>query len=157
MSVDSEGFVWGRDYRQAGYYTAVVLWTAFALWILMIITFFMVPTFGAYLMSITGGLMITSNLVYFCLIPTHDLKIHFESAILEFDLGWCFWLVFVAGSLSFIVGVTLSVVEYLYPNKFSLVLEVDYGHSIASEAVTNNNNNNHSSIIVANVRGDSFS
>ncbi len=26
MSVDAEGFCWGRNYRNAGYYTSIYLW-----------------------------------------------------------------------------------------------------------------------------------
>ena len=26
LAVDAEGFCWGRNYREAGYYTSVFLW-----------------------------------------------------------------------------------------------------------------------------------
>ena len=54
MSVDAEGFCWGRIYRTVGYYTNIFLWSAFALWICMNVLLVVVPRYGAYLMSLTG-------------------------------------------------------------------------------------------------------
>ena len=30
FTVDAEGFCWGRNYREAGYYTSIFLWSGFA-------------------------------------------------------------------------------------------------------------------------------
>ena len=101
LAVDAEGFCWGRTYREAGYYTSIFLWTSFVLWILMNILLVVVPRYGAYLMTATGGMMVFSTLIYYWLLPSRPLLIHVEDAILSFELGWCFWLVLVAGNLSF--------------------------------------------------------
>ena len=51
----------------------------------------------------------------------------FSGVVLEFELGWCFWLVLTAGSLCLMLGVSISVIDLIYPHKFSTVLEMDYG------------------------------
>merc|ERR1711971_943274 len=127
MSVDAEGFCWGRNYRQAGYYCEFFLWFSFALWLLMNMMMVIVPRYGAYLMSCTGAMMLFSDFLYFWLLPSRALKIPFEGVVLEFELGWCFWLVLTAGSLCLMLGVSISVIDLIYPHKFSTVLEMDYG------------------------------
>merc|ERR1719367_607649 len=127
MSVDAEGFCWGRNYRQAGYYSSFFLWFSFALWLLMNMMFVIVPRYGAYLMSCTGAMMLFSDFLYFWLLPSRALKIPFEGVILEFELGWCFWLVLTAGCLCLMIGVSISVIDLIYPHKFSIVMEMDYG------------------------------
>merc|ERR1719266_3114475 len=127
MSVDAEGFCWGRNYRQAGYYAEFFLWFSFALWLLMNMMMVIVPRYGAYLMSCTGAMMLFADFLYFWLLPSRPLKIPFEGVVLEFELGWCFWLVLTAGSLCLMLGVSISVIDLIYPHKFSTVLEMDYG------------------------------
>jgi len=127
MSVDAEGFCWGRNYRQAGYYCSFFLWFSFALWLLMNVMMVVVPRYGAYLMSLTGAMMVFADFIYFSLLPGRPLRIPFEGVVLEFELGWCFWLVLTAGCLCLMVGVSISVIDLIYPHKFSIVLEMDYG------------------------------
>jgi dual oxidase maturation factor 1 len=69
---------------------ALFLWFSFALWLLTNLTVVVVPRYGAYLMSLTGAMLIYSDFVYFWLLPTNALKIPFEGIILELKLGWCF-------------------------------------------------------------------
>merc|ERR1712080_694011 len=54
FTVDAEGFCWGRNYREAGYYTSIFLWMAFALWVLSNLLLIVVPRYGANLMTLTG-------------------------------------------------------------------------------------------------------
>lgn len=56
-----------------------------------------VPRYGAYNMIVTGLLMLSADLCYWLLLPYEPLVIHVEGSILIFNLGWNFWLVFVAG------------------------------------------------------------
>ncbi|KAH9516001.1 hypothetical protein DERF_006766 [Dermatophagoides farinae] len=126
LSQDGEGFNWGRHYRLAGYYTSISLWLAFASWILMNILLCAVPRYGAYTMQLTGLLMLLSNLLYVMMIPSKPLRIPFEGSTLIFTYGWCFWLVFAAGLTACFIGATVSIVDILFPNKFSTILEVDY-------------------------------
>ena len=99
---------------------------AFASWILMNILLCAVPRYGAYTMQLTGILMLFSNLLYTCMIPANGLRIPFEGAVLTFTYGRCFWMVFTAGITAIIIGATVSIVDILFPNKFSTILEVDY-------------------------------
>lgn len=121
------GFGWGLSYRQAGFYGSFFLWFSFALWLLTNLTIVVVPRYGAYLMSLTGAMLIYSDFVYFWLLPTNPLKIPFEGSILELKMGWCFWLVLTTGILSLLVGLGISITDHIYPHKFTTVLEMDYG------------------------------
>ena len=35
LAVDAEGFCWGRGYREAGYFSSLMLWSAFVMWVCM--------------------------------------------------------------------------------------------------------------------------
>ncbi|XP_076348725.1 dual oxidase maturation factor 1-like [Tachypleus tridentatus] len=126
LSQDLEGFCWGRSYRTAGYYSYIILWTAFALWLLMNILFCTVPRYGAYCMQFMGCVMILTNAIYALLLPRKPLVIPFEGGLLRFYYGWCFWLVLAAGIVTVLVGATVVIVDTVFPNKFSTILEVDY-------------------------------
>jgi len=127
LAVDAEGFCWGRNYREAGYYTSIFLWSSFVLWVSMNIMILVVPRYGAYLMALTGLMMLFSDAVFWNLIPKRPLMIHIEDVMLKFEMGWCFWSVLIAGSLCFLVGTSISVIDLIYPHSFSTVLEMDYG------------------------------
>lgn len=58
-----------------------------------------VPSYGGYMMLMTGGLMLLTNVIYYLHIPSRPLVIRFEDAIISFSFGWCFWLVLAAGNL----------------------------------------------------------
>ena len=75
----------------------VSLRSAFVLWVCMNLLLVVVPRYGAYMMTSTGIMMLFSNFVFFWLLPSKPLRIHVEGVILTFELGWCFWLVLVAG------------------------------------------------------------
>ena len=58
-----------------------------------------VPRYGAYMMVVTGGLMVAACALYTCLKPSRPLAIRFEDAVLNMSLGWQFYLVLIAGTL----------------------------------------------------------
>lgn len=43
MAVDQAGFIWGRQFRVAGYYTRALLWFAVGLWALTILLLMLTP------------------------------------------------------------------------------------------------------------------
>lgn len=85
-----------------------------------------VPRYGAYTMMLTGVLLLSTNITYALLLPKPPLLIPFEGAQLRFQLGWCFWAVCSAGFLALFVGAIYALLDTIYPNKFSTILEVDY-------------------------------
>lgn len=126
LSQDGEGFCWGRRYRLAGYYASIILWASFCTWILMNVLLCAVPKYGVYCMELTGILMLTTNAVYAILLPKKPLIIPFENQILIFKYGWCFWVVLAGGLLAVIVGSIVTIIDAIFPNKFSTILEIDY-------------------------------
>ncbi|KAF0300969.1 Dual oxidase maturation factor 1 [Amphibalanus amphitrite] len=127
LSTNSEGFLWGQKLRVAGYYTHIIIWTAFASWLLMNLLLINVPRYGAYMMVVTGALMVAACALYTCLKPSRPLAIRFEDAVLNMSLGWQFYLVLIAGIICMMVGVAAALVDLVYPHTFSTILEVDFG------------------------------
>lgn len=157
FSLGQEGFTWGGQYRAAGYYGSILLWATFATWLLMNLLLVVVPRYGAYVMVLTGGLLICTDLVYYSLLPVTPLVVRFEGGSLTFRLGWCFWLVVVAGVLCVFVGLVISVVDLVYPHRFSTILEVDYDtpydrHIIIEESHDTRNNKRKSTSSTSNSR-----
>ncbi|XP_077553807.1 dual oxidase maturation factor 1-like [Haemaphysalis longicornis] len=126
LSQDLGGFCWGRRYRQAGYYSFVLLWTSMALWLLMNVLLCAVPRYGAYAMQLTGTAMLLSDALYAALMPARPLVIPFEGGLLRFSFGWCFWAVLGAGSVAVLCGLSVVAIDVFYPNRFSTIFEVDY-------------------------------
>ena len=127
FTVDAEGFCWGRNYRDAGYFTCIFLWMAFALWVLSNLLLIVVPRYGAYMVTLTGFTLLFCNFLYFKLLPPRPLMIRMEQSVLTFSFGWSFWLVMVAGCLCVLMGGAVSIIDLVYPHKFSTILEVDFG------------------------------
>ncbi|VDN58474.1 unnamed protein product [Dracunculus medinensis] len=115
LSVDRAGFTWGRQYRLAGYYTLCLLWTSFIVWIIKMVILCLVPHHFCKLVLSVGVLILSSDIVYIIFVPKH-LHIPFPSpdgslAILDFRLSFCFYMTFLAGFLSIIVGVVLCYLQ----------------------------------------------
>ncbi|XP_022920956.1 dual oxidase maturation factor 1-like [Onthophagus taurus] len=121
-----EGLSWGIQYRTAGYFAIIMLWTSFAAWLLMNLMLIVVPRYGTMLMILCGILLVSTNWGYMSLLPKTPLVNHIENSTIQFNFGWCFWLVFIAGCLCLAVGIVISVIELFCPNSFSTILEVDY-------------------------------
>ncbi|KAK9732406.1 Dual oxidase maturation factor [Popillia japonica] len=147
FNTGQEGLSWGGQYRTAGYFAIIMLWTSFALWLLMNLMLIVVPRYGAMLMTTCGllllgtvcgylGLLPENPLVihiesstinfhlgwcycgYLGLLPENPLVIHIESSTINFHLGWCYWLVFAAGCICLLSGVIITTVEIVFPNIF---------------------------------------
>lgn len=148
FTVDAEGFCWGRNYREAGYYTSIFLWMAFTLWVLANLMLVVVPRYGAYLVTLTGFTLFFCNFIYFKLLPSRPLHIRLEQSVLMFDFGWSYWLVMVAGVLCVLMGGAVSIIDLIYPHKFSTILEVDFGtpfdrHTIIEDSQETKKKKNH--------------
>jgi dual oxidase maturation factor 1 len=83
-----------------------------------------VPRYGAYMMSVTGFLLVLTDIGYYLMLPKRPLVIVIEGSKITFKLGWCFWLVLVAGTLCLIIGLTISAIDLVWPHRFSTILEV---------------------------------
>jgi len=86
-----------------------------------------VPRYGAFTMTLTGWTMLFACSVYYWMLPHRPLEIHFEGAIISLCLGWCFWINILAGTICLCFGICISMVDLLYPHKFSTIMEMDYG------------------------------
>ncbi|VVC91214.1 dual oxidase maturation factor 2 [Leptidea sinapis] len=126
FAVEHDGFEWGAKYRAAGYTTTTLLWTAFALWLVMNLLLVVVPRYGAYAMTTLGVTLCTAAGGYWASLPYDPLVVRLDGAMLFFSLGWCFWLVLIAGCICVVVGLFIAILDLVWPHRFSTVLEVDY-------------------------------
>lgn len=85
-----------------------------------------VPRYGAYGMCLTGSLLLGAGVGYYLMLPKPPLTIFIEGACIEFQLGWCFYLVVIAGTLCFFTGIIISSVDLIWPHEYSTILEVYY-------------------------------
>ncbi|KAF5282432.1 hypothetical protein FQA39_LY17547 [Lamprigera yunnana] len=126
FSLGQEGLSWGGQYRAAGYFASIMLWASLVTWLLMNLMILVVPRYGALLMTLCGILLLATACGYFGMLPEAPLIIHLEGSAIYFHLGWCFWLVFIAGSVCLFTGVIITIIEIVYPHSFSTILEVNY-------------------------------
>ncbi|XP_032517617.2 dual oxidase maturation factor 2 [Danaus plexippus] len=126
FAAEHEGFEWGAKYRAAGYTTATLLWTALALWLLMNLLLVVVPRYGAYAMASLGVTLCAAAGGYWASLPHAPLVVRLDGAMLFFSMGWCFWLVLIAGAICLVVGLLIAALDLVWPHRFSTVLEVDY-------------------------------
>ncbi|KAL1517775.1 hypothetical protein ABEB36_001498 [Hypothenemus hampei] len=126
FTLGQDGLAWGGQYRSAGYFAVIMLWTSFATWMLMNLMLVVVPRYGALLMTICGFLMLATICGYFGMLPETPLVIFIEGTTLNFRFGWCFWLVLIAGGICLTTGVIITTIEIVNPHSFSTILEVDY-------------------------------
>lgn len=95
LSVDRAGFVWGRQYRLAGYYTCAVLWFAFGCWLVMVVVLCLLPMYYPILLLSCGLATLLADLTYAYNTPEH-LSIRFPGpqhtmSVLEFSFSYCFY------------------------------------------------------------------
>ncbi|KAG5675538.1 hypothetical protein PVAND_005434 [Polypedilum vanderplanki] len=126
FSLGQEGFAWGGQYRAAGYYASIWLWASLASWLLMNLYLTAVPRYGAYGMCVTGSLLLGASIGYYLMLPKPPLTIFIEGARIEFNLGWCFYLVLIAGSLCFFIGLIIRQLILFGLMSIQQILEVYY-------------------------------
>lgn len=97
FTMGQDGLAWGGQYRAAGYFAIIMLWTSFFIWMLMNLMLIVVPRYGALLMTTCGFLLLATVCGYFGMLPETPLVIHTEGTTLNFRFGWCYWVVLIAG------------------------------------------------------------
>lgn len=99
---------------------------SFALWLVTNLMLCAVPRYAAYCFQLTGLCLLATNIIYALLLPKRPLLIPFETGLLRFQFGTSFWLVASAGILSLVVGSALALLDTLFPQKFSTILQLHY-------------------------------
>lgn len=127
FTLDGEDILWGRSYRLAGYYAWIMVWTAFPLWLLANILFFMVIRNGAYFLMLTGGSLLTANILYAGIrYGFQPMVIPFTAEkMLHFHKGATFYLCMVAGLIAFLSGIVILFMDFNYPLEIAAFFGVD--------------------------------
>lgn len=127
FTLDGEDILWGRSYRLAGYYAWIMVWTAFPLWLLANILFFMVIRNGAYFLMLTGGSLLTANILYAGIRYGYQpMEIPFSADhVLRFHKGPTFFLCLFAGLIAVICGIVVLIMDFVYPIEIASFFGVD--------------------------------
>ncbi|KAI1717177.1 dual oxidase maturation factor domain-containing protein [Ditylenchus destructor] len=131
LSVDRTGFLWGKQYRVAGYYTFCLLWFAFACWLLQMMVLCVVPHLFCKCMLTVGVVTILADLTYALNVPQH-LIIRFpgpydSQSALQFSFSTCFYATSIAGVTSVVFGAVLWILQshtsYIFETFLSAYLD----------------------------------
>ncbi|XP_071795066.1 dual oxidase maturation factor 1-like [Asterias amurensis] len=124
---DAEDIRWGRTYRLAGFYTYLTLWTAFPLWVIAIVTSFMVVRYSGLFLLLTGGCLLTGNIIYSLIrYGSTELIIPFGAEhVLVFSKGGSFYLCMVGGIVSSLAGLAIIFLDDMFPFKMATFFNVD--------------------------------
>lgn len=129
FTFDGEGIRFGRNYRTAGWYTHILLWTAFPLWVLSNVVMQMVLWYGGCLLLFTGGCLLAGAVVYASVRNFIPLEIPFyyedELVVLRTHYGWCFWINLVNGLLCTVAGLVVLFMDLRFPEAIATFFGID--------------------------------
>ncbi|XP_065181510.1 dual oxidase maturation factor 1-like [Sycon ciliatum] len=127
FTLDGELIRWGRQYRQAGYYTAILMWSALAFFFLTVMTASWTLAYSACLSCTTGILMILACVTYDQLYSSvgPQLKIPFEDGVLETAYGWSFYLTLANGLLLCWLGFVMMMLYLFFPDTVLTLFGID--------------------------------
>ncbi|CAL1264848.1 unnamed protein product [Larinioides sclopetarius] len=125
FTIDEGNFRYGRYYRLAGWYCHVAMWMAFPLWLLSNILFFMVIRYGAYFLSLTGGCLLLSNVLFASVRNAVPADLRFQSKALVLHYDWCFWLVLFTGLLCEVLTIMILFMDLRFPEEIAIFFGID--------------------------------
>ncbi|GFS47752.1 dual oxidase maturation factor 1 [Trichonephila inaurata madagascariensis] len=125
FTIDEGNFRHGRYYRIAGWNCHIALWMAFPLWLLSNILFFMVIRYGAYFLSLTGGCLLLTNLLFASIRNAVPVDLRFQSRPLVLHYDWCFWLVLFTGLLCELLAVIIIFMDLRFPEEIAVFFGID--------------------------------
>ncbi|XP_060567555.1 dual oxidase maturation factor 1-like isoform X2 [Ruditapes philippinarum] len=125
FTFDGEGIRWGRHYRQAGWYSHILMWLCFPLWVLTNILFFVLLSYGANFLMLTGTCMIVANIIWATLRNPLELKIPWEDGIMEFSYGGSFYITLITGIFCVVSGIVIRLLDLRFPNALTTFFGVD--------------------------------
>ncbi|XP_076075078.1 dual oxidase maturation factor 1-like [Mytilus galloprovincialis] len=126
FTFDGEGIRWGRHYRQAGWYSHIMMWLALPLWFLTIILFFVLLKYGAYFLMLTGGVMVIANILWSTIRNFNELEIPLASDhVLKFKYGGAYYVNLITGVLCVLIGAIIWLMDLRFPSVIASFFGVD--------------------------------
>ncbi|CAL1264849.1 unnamed protein product [Larinioides sclopetarius] len=98
---------------------------AFPLWLLSNILFFMVIRYGAYFLSLTGGCLLLSNVLFASVRNAVPADLRFQSKALVLHYDWCFWLVLFTGLLCEVLTIMILFMDLRFPEEIAIFFGID--------------------------------
>lgn len=138
---EGESMRWGFHYKQAGWFTHIMIWSAFALWLLANALYFVMPRYGAIVTIGMGVAMVIGNVLWVTIRSAVPLQIPLGNRVLGVQFGWCFYLNLTVGIVSILIGVALVLLDLCKPEAlatfFSMDVLKDYEEFYADDTVVN--------------------
>lgn len=129
FTFDGEGIRFGRNYRIAGWYTHILIWTAFPLWVVSNLVFFSVLWHGACMLMLTGACLISGTIVYASVRNFIPLEVpfyyHDQLVYIRMHYGWCFWMNLVNGLVCLVAGAIVLFMDLRYPDVIAEFFDID--------------------------------
>ncbi|CAG2214311.1 DUOXA1 [Mytilus edulis] len=126
FTFDGEGIRLGRHYRQAGWYSHIMMWLALPLWFLTIILFFVLLKYGAYFLMLTGGVMVIANILWSTIRNFNELEIPLASDhVLKFKYGGAYYVNLITGVLCVLLGAIIWLMDLRFPSVIASFFGVD--------------------------------
>eukprot|EP00117_Sycon_ciliatum_P039686 scpid77604/ scgid29290/ Dual oxidase maturation factor 1; Dual oxidase activator 1; Numb-interacting protein len=121
LTLDGEAIRWNRQYREAGYFASLLLWTALCLWFVTVASTRYVLIHTAFFASLTGVLHMAAcfiyEMVYNHIGPT--FAIPFEDDILQVRYGWGFFLTLINGVVLLVGGAVMAILSTFWDNRLN--------------------------------------
>lgn len=125
FTFDGEGIRWGRHYRQAGWFSHIMLWLSFPLWLLTNILFLVLLRYGAYFLFMTGTSMVVANIIWATLRNANPLEIPFEDGVMKFSFGGSYYVCLITGVVCMILAVVIRILDLRFPTQLVTFFGVD--------------------------------
>ncbi|XP_065351990.1 dual oxidase maturation factor 1-like [Cloeon dipterum] len=125
LTLDGEGYRFGRFYRTAGWYAHIAMWTAFPCWLLSVILLHSSVRYGSGFLVLTGFFQIFACILWVSIRNPNPLVIPFENATLTTKLGSDFYLVAINGFFCLILGTVIWVIDQIYPEPTAIFFGID--------------------------------
>ncbi|XP_059487245.1 dual oxidase maturation factor 1-like [Neocloeon triangulifer] len=125
LTLDGEGYRFGRFYRTAGWYAHIAMWSAFPCWLLTVILLHTCVRYGAAFLSLTGFFQIVACILWVSIRNPNPLVIPFENATLTTKLGSDFYLVAINGVFCLILGVVIWIFDQIFTEQTTLFFGID--------------------------------
>lgn len=117
LSQDSDGFIWSRQLRLAGYYCSLILYLSLVSWILTTIIICVLPIYLPHMLQITGALMMLAVWIYTLLVGSpKSFAFQIGGSSIEFAFGLNYVQTFIVGAISMFFGLILLAIQISAPS-----------------------------------------
>jgi len=125
-----QGFLWSHKVADIGYHCDMVLLYSLFVWGVTMIFIAVIPRYSSCAFVVIGVMMICTVFIYFAWVNIDmDLPcIIISDTFVELKYGKCFWACLGIGVWSYMYGFFLAIYDFVNPDKFLTVFDIDYDY-----------------------------